>query len=722
MSGLSGVRKHRCFNWDEQARGIAYAKFQRTATTCRLCDLCVKVCEAFADGCFPAFFQGARNDAHRAEILEDLGVKSPETSWVGTTMSVYFMTFKVDVAIYSPKVSDKNHLVLVEDQYFPFPYPFPWTSPEEEQELVARVPRPSTRHYSDGRSLERAEAWLRRCLDQHTGSCGQSDSYIPKRLLDLRKEPIRLFETSEINNFKEPYVCLSHRWGGPEHKRLTSTVVNIHNHMEGIAWDDIPKTFQDAIEVCRRMSASYLWIDTLCILQEYYGMSGEVKAKTETDFATENSAMARTYQNSQFTICASMSTSMDSGMFPRKYDHQIKVTGDDGNEAILRVTVVRSHYTPPTDLETRGWTYQEYLLPPRILDFGPFEVSWRCQKDQICECTDTEFPSNWGWRGVLAKQARQPERVKIHDWEKWWMTTVQYYTARNLTDHKDKLPALSGLAQIYHKATDHTYLAGLWRASLPHNLCWYHLSVSGIRARRPPMVTIGIGRRQISRAPSWSWASIDALHNAQCRVWWPGTVDVDVDDHIDFLFYASFEKIHVRQVCAVYEAAVKPKTDDLFGEVSPGGFLKLGVTLTSAKIVLEPQDDDPVFEMNKFKWPVAWRLDHFNEDGIHVFCLPDCGPKEDGLEHGDEVYCAPILERLSAARSERVCLVLKRLQNQEYRRVGFCILVKLSPNFDDGPVGWDRRDRMEKWDPNASENTSYALQWFPDTETRITIM
>lgn len=57
---------------------------------------------------------------------------------------------------------------------------------------------------------------------------------------------------------------------------------------QGIMWDELPRTFQDAVIICRHMSVKYLWIDSLYILQEYDGMSDEEAKETKADFAQEN--------------------------------------------------------------------------------------------------------------------------------------------------------------------------------------------------------------------------------------------------------------------------------------------------------------------------------------------------------------------------------------------------------------------------------------------------
>lgn len=85
-----------------------------------------------------------------------------------------------------------------------------------------------------------------------------------------------------------------------------------------------------------------------------------------------------------------------------------------------------------------------------------------------------------------------------------WQQAVSDYTQRQLTEPADKLPAFSGLAEAFSRLRNDQYLAGLWRRRLVHDLMW---------STRPP----GVSRfgpktntRHNWRAPSWSWACLDA--------------------------------------------------------------------------------------------------------------------------------------------------------------------------------------------------------------------
>jgi hypothetical protein len=66
-----------------------------------------------------------------------------------------------------------------------------------------------------------------------------------------------------------------------------------------------------------------------------------------------------------------------------------------------------------------------------------------------------------------------------------------------LTNPDDKLVALSGIAKARAASFGDTYIAGMWRQELVHQLLW-RTNDNSIKSR--PVVY---------RAPSWSWASIE---------------------------------------------------------------------------------------------------------------------------------------------------------------------------------------------------------------------
>jgi hypothetical protein len=84
-----------------------------------------------------------------------------------------------------------------------------------------------------------------------------------------------------------------------------------------------------------------------------------------------------------------------------------------------------------------------------------------------------------------------------HDEEKWqqlWEHLLKKYTSRKLTLATDRLPALAGIAGLFHDIRPDDYLAGLWRKDLPNDLMWQCDDEVALR---------------IHGQPPWSWCLLE---------------------------------------------------------------------------------------------------------------------------------------------------------------------------------------------------------------------
>ncbi|KAK2471492.1 hypothetical protein H9L39_17723 [Fusarium oxysporum f. sp. albedinis] len=422
--------------------------------------------------------------------------------------------------------------------------------------------------------------------------------------------------------------------------------------MDEINWHDLPATFQDAVTVCRSMDIRYLWIDSLCILQHFDDITPDELETTGQDFAQENSTMSRTYQNSHFTISADLSTHMDSGIFSKHPvdEHRVEVTTDDGNRAFLYIRQDVNHYGDKTpSLERRGWTLQEFLLPPRVLHFGVFDIEWRCKTRLTCECghLDREHPPQASWhRHHFIEEATKHPPDDPEGALRWWEQVVHNYTSRQLTNSSDKLPALSGLAQQRKQVRGGVYLAGLWQDSLFHDLCWYHvLDYNDVTSG-------GVGRRPAHyRAPSWSWASVNT--DSGCSWWWSGAVGL----------HPIITGEEPKPACIILNSVCEPATSDPTGEVQ-SGFLDIKVALIPAEVCRDSTQR------------VVWTIGKVESSLPLQFFKPDCELEDDGLAIEDRVFCAPIAEALCSTGLRYGCLVLKQLDTNTYQRIASLIKSK----------------------------------------------
>jgi hypothetical protein len=117
---------------------------------------------------------------------------------------------------------------------------------------------------SKSESTTQLHEWVQKCLYGHD-QCRQATqaSTLPTRVIEiLAPQVVRL---AVPHNLREPYTCLSHCWGTTQF--IQTTMDTIDQFKNSIPWDDLPKTFQDAIDVTNQLGIKYIWIDSLCILQ-----------------------------------------------------------------------------------------------------------------------------------------------------------------------------------------------------------------------------------------------------------------------------------------------------------------------------------------------------------------------------------------------------------------------------------------------------------------------
>jgi hypothetical protein len=327
-------------------------------------------------------------------------------------------------------------------------------------------------------------------MNQHSACACPKRNHLPTRLLRIDgPKDVKLHVTS---NEASQYICLSHCWGTLPIIKTTS--LNLEKFQQNIPWEELSKTFQDAISFSLRLGYTYIWIDSLCIIQD-----------SDKDWRHEGSKMASIYQNAVLTLAATSSSNSNGGCFvkaPAKHQSRKWRFIDAENNAYeihTRTHLNHSrflHWELP--LSTRAWAFQERLLSPRLLHFTDNELIWECSSWISCECSsihDTPwFPAKSVTNKILSRPNEWADEPLIKV-DRQWQDIVCAYKAKDLSFEKDIFPALQGLAKMMPDKMG-PYLAGLWRNTLASNLTWY---VPGFDPEKM--------RAGEWRAPSWSWAS-----------------------------------------------------------------------------------------------------------------------------------------------------------------------------------------------------------------------
>ncbi|KAL9594199.1 MAG: hypothetical protein Q9219_007161 [cf. Caloplaca sp. 3 TL-2023] len=351
--------------------------------------------------------------------------------------------------------------------------------------------------------------WISDCRENHE-SCHENQlAYCPTRLLDLDQ-----YQSSgdvvlvETESEQLPYNTLSHCWGHPSNGPLTTTLETFPHRLSRIKFDDLPPTFQDAVSTTRRLGIPYLWIDSLCIIQD-----------SPDDWAKEASKMANVYAGALCTLSAVSSVDSKGGFFraTEKYiDFVYRYDLELGDKRVRVFPCEPNGWSLRGPLMDRAWALQERELSNRIVHFSHDDLLWECKtmkgSEDVPYLPYRAFDSEPAALLLYdhARESEDPEHPSLR-LRKRWFNTIEDYSQRKMTYSKDKLIALSGLAHFYQKRERRGhYAAGLWQVDIPSALLWrvhqYPLDMrQSVNAspRLPP------GRPEGYRAPSWSWASVD---------------------------------------------------------------------------------------------------------------------------------------------------------------------------------------------------------------------
>ncbi|KAF4485632.1 pre-mRNA-splicing factor rse-1 [Fusarium agapanthi] len=220
--------------------------------------------------------------------------------------------------------------------------------------------------------------WIGQCINHHKDcKVVSEDRPFPTRVVavgDGDREP-HLFIPSSDDRGR--YIALSHCWG--DAMPLKTTNASFTEFCHGLHFDRFPKTFQDAITVCRKLSIEYLWIDSLCIIQGH-----------EHNWAIESPKVCDIYQNAYLTIAAAAAHNSSEGLFqPRPFslrksfltaskngqlvDEVLQKIELEGNEAAMSAAVV-----PFTGQDGESFllvgTGKDMILNPRQFSEGYIHV------------------------------------------------------------------------------------------------------------------------------------------------------------------------------------------------------------------------------------------------------------------------------------------------------------------------------------------------------------
>ncbi|KAI4860886.1 heterokaryon incompatibility protein-domain-containing protein [Hypoxylon rubiginosum] len=370
-------------------------------------------------------------------------------------------------------------------------WPASRTIPEIQSPI--RSPSKDQRHST----AERPDVWrywFQICSTSHA-SCRalehKRQPFVPDRLIQILGDDEgnttqwRLVEKCcrEIDP-STSYVTLSHCWGSSEHLKLVKGKQSVFR--EASSTSDLSKTYQDAFQIATILGFHFIWIDSLCILQD-----------DADDWKTQSSMMGSIYSDGRCNIAATWAADGTDGCFSPRDPCMIDATTiklpfkDQLVDCDVDFHQHHSDEVERAPLNRRGWVVQERYLARKQLSFSKSQVYWECLESVASE----QYPNGCP-KATSVKDKPSVEGIK-DDFLVVWADLVNRYSRCTLTRKSDKLIALAGLASEFQKATKDEYLAGLWKKDLHKQLCW-----SYVYYNHRPRISADV-------APTWSWASSD---------------------------------------------------------------------------------------------------------------------------------------------------------------------------------------------------------------------
>ncbi|KAF8884217.1 heterokaryon incompatibility protein-domain-containing protein [Gymnopilus junonius] len=359
--------------------------------------------------------------------------------------------------------------------------------------LANDSPTPSktffTRFIPDQIDFGMVRNWLYMCKVWHGNACDRSEM-----LEDQLEDPassiphFRLIDV--LNNCIIPaprgakYVTLSYVWGRIDPETILRSLKNNFKQLEEPGalllpnnHDRIPLTIRDAMQVVRELDLQYLWVDSLCIVQDDTGPEGSKMSAI--------SKMDLVYGGAYLAIMAATGVDANAGLQGVRPNTRGMKQPIEEVLPGLRLAFKPKHHDYINDASyyTRAWTYQEQRFTKRSLLFIGGQVVFICMRTDGWR-EDVFFEDRTAKFGSTARRDRDADDIGQFE------GLIQSYSGLSLTYDTDIYHAFGGMTRYFRTHLRVELCHGMPDAYFDWFLLWHPL---GIQTRR-------------KNAPSWSWS------------------------------------------------------------------------------------------------------------------------------------------------------------------------------------------------------------------------
>ena len=302
------------------------------------------------------------------------------------------------------------------------------------------------------------------------------------------------------------FIALSHIRGAMSNAHKT-VKKNVNERRKLIKFDELPRTFQDAVTVTRKLGVPYLWIDSMCIIQD------DIE-----DCKRESGRMESVFRSAYCTIAANSANSCEDGFLqpdghpdwlpikcpaPIPYGHHTYLPCKQGyslqgtsfcfSEAVQDFPL----HVEQAELNKRAWAFQERALSCRTIHFTATQTYWECGSGIASESAgwilENKSPLGSSEFPVCSSRPFWEHQPSAYEY------VFSEYSKLGLAPWKDRPSAIAGLESRLGMFYRTVSVYGIFERFFHQSLLWHRA-----RDRITPIPEFESGS-----VPSWSWMAYE---------------------------------------------------------------------------------------------------------------------------------------------------------------------------------------------------------------------
>ncbi|KAG8214248.1 heterokaryon incompatibility protein-domain-containing protein [Butyriboletus roseoflavus] len=376
---------------------------------------------------------------------------------------------------------------------------------QTEQEFLDTI---GGRYVSTQVNVQLLRAWLHQCESEHGDVCVPSLRLPVERNGETGFQPTFVVDVTQSCLVDTPshcrYVALSYVWGiASAFRHLLENTRDLRKK-NSLHSFPIPATIRDAITLVRAIGERYLWVDSLCIIQDDSKMQ-----------QAEMMRMGSIYSKALFTIIAAAGDHANRGLpgVEQGSREQVQKILKLADCELLTVIDIRnrSNRIDDTTWAERAWTFQERVLSSRVLVFSETQAYWNCRaashsEERALEQVRDIHRCRLSFPQQPVTDSLSWERLQPLEYCDIYRGLLSSYRQRHLTYHADMLNAFNGVSEILGTLQDDIFHWGLPQSHFSYAITWAFTGPSSRNYVDVPVFD-NDGSKQMISIPSWSWAA-----------------------------------------------------------------------------------------------------------------------------------------------------------------------------------------------------------------------